>query len=706
MMPQRLLVPLFQRPYVWNEGLQWEPLWKDVVRVAERLLAQPGAQHQPHFLGAVVLQQMQNPAGELQQRTVIDGQQRLTTLQILLDAVHLQMEDLGVTASAARLEPLIENASPFQKRPEDQFKVWPTNKDRPAFNEVMGKPTIQDYDSLANKYHRLVQAHKYFATQSRDWMETEGEEKINLRAEVLEKTLRELLQMVVIDLAPQENAQEIFETLNARGAILTPADLIKNFIFQKLMEQGVNVEEAYESYWKDFETAFWEEEISTGRVKQQRSSVFIGQWLIAKVKEEVVAREVFTRFKTYAEFESGKDMLSLLKSLHAAAQVYREFELLAKSEDAPHWKAHFSYRLAVMELDTIRPIVIALTDPEFDKVDDRELRSCFSVLESWLVRRMLVRATTKAYNKIVPDILAGMAANRKNPSQFLETYLRSQKVDYSYWPDDEELRRELQKLEVYRRIYRSRVRMIFEALEDHARGWIGDSESLAGSRITRKKYVIEHLMPRSWFANWPINDGYPEHEREKLIHTLGNLTLLSSKLNSKVSNGPWKQKRQHIYEHDLLALNKEVLAVGEDTWNEKMIEARTDKLIAAIVELWPCPEGHHVTFSGGRPGVASPVSVSDLMSFGSVNLGQTLFSRPGKFSGFTATVLEGGRIAVDDKEFESLSQAGWHIRRKNTNGWTFWRNDSGKTMADLRREYELALGADSGEDSDDSEEDE
>ena len=83
MQPQRLIVPLFQRPYVWNEDNQWEPLWGDVVRVAKRLLADPSARHQPHFLGAVVIQQVQNPVGTMQERTIIDGQQRLTTLQLL-----------------------------------------------------------------------------------------------------------------------------------------------------------------------------------------------------------------------------------------------------------------------------------------------------------------------------------------------------------------------------------------------------------------------------------------------------------------------------------------------------------------------------------------------------------------------------------------------------------------------------------------------
>lgn len=707
MMPQRLLVPLFQRPYVWNEPLQWDPLWKDVTRVAERLLARPEQQHQPHFLGAVVLQQLQNQAGDLQQRTVIDGQQRLTTLQILLDAVHLELEKIGAEAPSARLQPLIENAAPFQRLPEDRFKVWPTNKDRAAFNEVMGKGQEVPYSKLENCEHRLVKAHQFFATQTAEWLGLDGEASAKHRGEALERSVRELLQMVVIDLAPQENAQEIFETLNARGAILTPADLIKNFIFQKLMEQGFDVESAYNQYWQNFETAFWEEEISTGRTKQQRSSVFIGQWLVAKVKEEVVAREVFTRFKTYADFECGTDMMTLLKSLHAAAAVYQEFELLANQEDGhPQWMSQFAYRLNVMELDAIRPLVIALTDPEEAVIAPEQLRRCFSILESWLVRRLLVRSTGKAYNKLVPDMIDGLSSNRTRAADYLEDYLRTKTVESAYWPDDEELRREVTNLEAYRRIYRARLRMIFEAVEDHSRGWIGDAESLSGSRIKRKKYVIEHLLPRSWNANWPLTPDFAEHEREKLVHTLGNLTLLTSKLNSKVSNGPWSTKREHIQEHDLLALNKEILAMGQSSWTEAMIQERTSRIIDALIKIWPTPPGHRVNFAANASGrVSSDVSVSDLLSYGSVKAGQTLYSRPGKYSGFTATILADGLIEVDGQAFTSLSQAGIHCRHKNTNGWTFWRTEAigGKSMGDLRREYEEAADLDTVDDADESE---
>src|SRR5688572_15453444 len=110
MQPQRLLVPLFQRPYVWNQERQWEPLWKDLERVANRQLQSPNAPQPPHFLGAVVLQQLQTATSDLQQRTVIDGQQRLTTLQLLLDALHGQIEVAGAKLPAARLEPLVANA--------------------------------------------------------------------------------------------------------------------------------------------------------------------------------------------------------------------------------------------------------------------------------------------------------------------------------------------------------------------------------------------------------------------------------------------------------------------------------------------------------------------------------------------------------------------------------------------------------------------
>jgi hypothetical protein len=328
MQPQRLIVPLFQRPYVWNEDNQWEPLWGDVV--AQRLLADAHARHQPHFLGAVVLQQLQNPSGTMQERTIIDGQQRLTTLQLLLDALHVELLAVGAEQPAMRVETLVMNARPFWERPEDRFKVWPTNRDRAAFNTVMAADPPLAYDALEHRTSRMVQAHEYFAKRAREWLAADME-NVQPRAGAIERTVRELMQIVVIDLAADENAQEIFETLNARGAQLTAADLIKNFIFQRLTESGADVEVAYGQYWKEFETGFWETEISAGRVRHQRSSMFLNHWLIAKAGEEILAREVFHRFKAYADFDSGVSMIELLGQLHRAGRQYWRFVAAASA---------------------------------------------------------------------------------------------------------------------------------------------------------------------------------------------------------------------------------------------------------------------------------------------------------------------------------------------------------------------------------------
>ena len=175
------------------------PLWQDLERVANRLLASPD-QQQPHFLGAVVFQQIQNPTGNLQQRTVIDGQQRLTTLQILLDSLHAEISLVGESDASKRLELLIRNPKEYCDHNEDQFKVWPTNKDRQAFNEVMAMDMPATYQSLKNKDSKLVLAHQFFSEQFKRWLNEGGADEIPARVKAIERTTRELLQIVVIDL--------------------------------------------------------------------------------------------------------------------------------------------------------------------------------------------------------------------------------------------------------------------------------------------------------------------------------------------------------------------------------------------------------------------------------------------------------------------------------------------------------------------------
>lgn len=245
-MPQRLLVPLFQRPYIWSEETQWAPLWADVERLAEKALSQDLSAR--HFLGAVVLQQEPTSIGTLVSRTIIDGQQRLTTLQLLFDAIHEEITRLGLAKTAQRIVDLVENAEHQRREPEDRFKVWPTNRDRDAFSEVMSVGT-PNYPELKHGNEKIVRAHEYFSHQARAWLAVE-ESSAELRASVLVDAVATRLQLVVIELKADEDAQEIFETLNARGTPLSAADLIKNLVFQRLNASPANAEKAYHEYWE------------------------------------------------------------------------------------------------------------------------------------------------------------------------------------------------------------------------------------------------------------------------------------------------------------------------------------------------------------------------------------------------------------------------------------------------------------------------
>jgi hypothetical protein len=694
MQPQRLLVPLFQRPYVWNEEQQWEPLWRDVERVATRLLKQPMTAQQPHFLGAVVFQQLLSPTSDLQQRTVIDGQQRLTTLQLLLDALHGEIAQVGAAMPAARLQPLIENAAAFCKTTEDRLKVWPTNRDRPAFNEVMAAVGLVQYESLIYKGSRLASAHRFFAMQCREWLTQDGLESVQSRAEAIERTARELLQIVVIDLTANENAQEIFETLNARGAVLTAADLIKNFVFQRLLEKGADVEMAYSKYWQQFETAFWEQEVSVGRVKQPRSSIFLNHWLIARTGEEVVAREVFSGFKSYADFQSGDPMPELLQKLNRAADVYRQFTEGAEILEGPtNRMGLFAYRAKTLESEVIKPVVLALLDGEEGPAPEGEIDAVFDVLESWLTRRMLVRATSKSYNKIMAEVVTAIRQDKsRQPGRVVRDFFATQNAETSYWPDDEEVRKELSTLPIYRKVSRARLRMVLEAIEDFRRGWIKGKTSAAGVRIRRGTYAIEHIMPQSWTKHWPLQNGASEAEREARIHVLGNLTLLSKKLNSTVSNSAWAGatgKAMHLQENDILLLNSLLLAKSAEIWDEAGIDARTTSMIDAIIAIWPVPAGHKSVVMRTQAGFPAYVEMADLLSAGFLTQGQTLYSRPGKYAGRVAKVLTDGRLDIDGKVFDTPSGAGFYVRQKHTNGWGFWMVDlsTRKSLNHVRAEY-------------------
>jgi len=482
--------------------------------------------------------------------------------------------------------------------------------------------------------------------------------------------VRDLLQLVVIDLNVDEDAQEIFETLNARGAQLTAADLIKNFIFQRLMEEGVDVEAAYEKHWKDFETGFWETEVNFGRLRYSRSSIFLNHLLIARTGQEIVAREVFSRFKTFADFDADVPMSALLQELARASTVYRRFIEGATASNPIDRLQLFAYRTGTLESEVFKPIILWLLDPEADPIHESQVDKTLEVIESWLVRRMLVRAQTKAYNQIAADLVAHLRkGDRTLAGDMAESFFAAQTAPSRYWPDDEEVSNELVNLLAYLRLRRGRLRMVLEAIEDFRRGWHDGAEGLGGERVARGKYHIEHVMPRSWKEHWSLLSGTPE-ERDRIVHSLGNLTLLTSKLNSKVSNSAWKSKRTELQKHDVLKMNSLLLITAGDSWTDEQIRVRTQEMTNDILAIWSVPEGHTSPFGTTTKHPKQHVTLADLIGAGLLETGTTLYAREA-FDYHPATVLSDGRIDVDGDVFESPSGAARAVTGKGTNGWWF-----------------------------------
>ena len=194
--------------YVWKQEEQWEPLWDDVEKLAQSNV--DGDRTEAHFMGAIVLQQMQPPAGTMERRVVVDGQQRLTTLQLLIDAIREVLEDRGHSDPAKRLAALVENGEEYRGgQPDHAFKVWPTIVDRVAFRHAMSnKSSVTDHATS-----RIVQAHEYFKNQARGWLDGFPDENGKRKAarakrkaaDALETAVRANLEIVVIDLGDSDD---------------------------------------------------------------------------------------------------------------------------------------------------------------------------------------------------------------------------------------------------------------------------------------------------------------------------------------------------------------------------------------------------------------------------------------------------------------------------------------------------------------------
>ena len=438
---------------------------------------------------------------------------------------------------------------------------------RDAFKHAMddGLPT-DDYENSL-----IVQAHEYFQLQTRQWLGSEAD-VIQARAEALETAITGKLQVVVIDLEPGDDPHVIFETLNARGTPLLESDLIKNYVTSKA-DQTIG-----DGIWGDFDHDWWREDLRQGRLYRPRIDALLDYWLEMRTSDEVPASRVFNVFRDIASKQKIEDVMSEVKT---DLSNYRCFE------EGPRMPVEevFHYRASVMQMGAFTPALLAiLTKPEGARF------GALQALESFLVRRMVCRDTTRGYNRLTLDLVRELRkCEPEDADKAVVQFLSGQKADSMRWPTDKDLEHALTTQPLYRLLTRGRLRLVLEGVEEKYR-----ESSHAEQTLVPKNLTIEHILPQTWQTHWPLPDNNNEHEvhqnRNQLLHTIGNLTLVTGQLNSVASNAPWKDKREILEEHSVLYLNRNLLAeYGDTTWDEQTITTRSREIASLVAAVWPGP---------------------------------------------------------------------------------------------------------------------
>lgn len=593
---RRYLIPLYQRQYAWEISPQLELLWEDIQRAATKLEA-GGILPAPHFMGAIVISQVQTFGKQVQAFEVIDGQQRLTTFQLLLAGLR----DVAVVHSAEYADEVtkyILNDGVMEHPEIERFKLWPSLTDRASFIGVVDPQDRSDaatfrLDDEQGVVRPSVAAHAFFRDRIEKHVMPDGQFD-PFKMEKLFEALRVGLAAVSIELESGDDAQTIFETLNSRGVDLTASDLMRNFIFQRAKGLGqtngsLNVDRLYQKYWLPLDGWFWKEGDTRGRQTKSRLDWLLVDHLTMKKAETVSVDDLFETYRRWIlDQEPFSTIKAELESISASAAVHRR--LADRSSDDP--LGRFGRFAKAFDVSTTMPLVLYLASesglPEVD------LPAALELIESYIVRRDICGLTTANYNRFFVDMVAKLRAAGKTSVGHIRQLLSASQADAMRFPPDTEWQTQWLGRDQYKASRQPRLRYLFEAIEHRKRNDRGELIAI------RSDLTLEHIMPQKWREKWPIpsflhvggNEIDIEYEvrvleRDQAINKLGNLTLLTHKLNAQVSNGPFSTKMPAVKAHTALELNRELEQYT--SWNEEMIALRGTALFNTARQIWRGP---------------------------------------------------------------------------------------------------------------------
>jgi hypothetical protein len=583
---RRYVIPTFQRDYEWTKDGQWELLFADLEDTADRLyqarqhadmlgetLAKADKKVSPHFLGAIVCDQLSAPAGGLDLRAVIDGQQRLTTIQLLLRGVL----DVLIERDSPRVRQvrrLLQNHPDVVESPEERYKLWPRRRDREVW------PLAMD-DAPTTGAHGYLQARRYFVDRARTAvMGADGSD----RTDALVDALLDLFKLVVIDLEENDDAQVIFEVLNGRQTPLSAADLVKNLLFLRgELSDEKELERVYDTYWAPFDADWWKMTVGRGHAQRGRRDVLLSSWLTAVSRTETNVGHLYSEVRGYLD-AAGCKTVDVLAELSEFAAAYR---VIVGADDAETPSLQQSYqRIDALGVTTALPLLLWLRTLPREVLSLAEHERAVHAVESWLVRRLLVGANTRGYGKVFVDVLKHAAVH----ATVAEAVIAALKgnADRLAWPTDDELVTAFTTRKFYGNLTQERIRLVLGAIDEYLQRTNPMTEPAS---FHYNQLQIEHIMPQAWREHWPL-DAVDQAERQleaqrrdQAAQQLGNLTLVTSTFNQSVSHSNWTVKRPEFTNQSRLQLNRDVADCP--IWSTLEIQRRGERLAQVAAQVWP-----------------------------------------------------------------------------------------------------------------------
>lgn len=556
-----LEVPFYQRSYVWKEE-QWERFLEDMEFVTHC--------NQDYFLGSVILKQQATDLGESNDfRTIIDGQQRFTTLAIFSKVLCTKTEDIDTFNQHFSVR--------NKKKGTRSFAINHSINDRKDFEMVLA---LNEDKPLEDASSNILKCYNYF-------QEHVDPDKLDI------DTLLSHLIFIAIELQQQDDEQVIFDTINSLGVRLTTAELLKNYFFTE------GSKEEYEELWQPlFEgnrdiINYWDSLVTSGRTKRSNIDAFFTAFLNIKIHDPKIGVDAEHKLmyrRADAIFNSYKNLISTYNlnkkdffwEIVQYAEVYKKnFNPNISREELPGKPCieRINFLINVLDSSTMVPYILYVL---FNVRSEKERNDIFGYLESYIVRRQLCKSDNKSYSDLFSESLIG---NKILSLEALKDYIENRGEERALsLPTDERVRDCLHEVEHPNK----RALAILYLMEGRMRS----GKPHATKLYAFEEYSLEHLMPKKFEKNWPLIDGYDIDERKFMINTLGNMSLLPSRLNSSISNADWTTKKTgkkgqnglQFFASDLVTLKN---VIKKKTWNEESIIERAEWFADVIAKIWP-----------------------------------------------------------------------------------------------------------------------